>query len=631
MKKKIYYVVALLMLFCFNSCESVLDVAPEGQHSLDEIFSDETTTGAYLNSCYEDINAHGFEYMGSNVASSPAINMADNSYFYDKWGSTEYDGITNVWGMSPVWSNKVFVGKTLWDLNYRNIRRCNIFLARMADPTTVVPDPVEETRLQWIAEVKVLRAYYYAELIKNYGPLPIIEEVKSSSYDGSDLDRSWSYHDCAEWIFAQIDDAVQETNLPWHFNNSNDRCRMTKGVAYAIKSRVALFMSSPLFNGGNDYWDESEKITKDCLDKLLANNYALYSTVQDPALYGDNAYREYFSTTADYSDNPIDKETIYESRTYMSPVKLQQWLIGSPINNDKRSGLNPTQELVDCYPMTDGSYVLDLAKPYSDEKHLSPNFNTNSSYDEQNPYINRDPRFYATVRYNGSKTINKKKVMTDMWTFYGGNCGINPSDSKRTKTGYYDRKYLPADQRNGKWGLKASFPIFRLAELYLNYAEAAIESNHLNEALTIGLNPIRDRVHMPYITYKDQSDLLLKCKNERRIEMVYEERRYEDVRRWHNPGEEVSEFHWTTGMWIDYSGVVNSKNGMPKNSPIASDFTYKRVVCGDGWDYENNTWLGTGRERMIYDSKYLLSPIFQAEAIRLETITGVKWQNPGWE
>ncbi|MCW2118799.1 RagB/SusD family nutrient uptake outer membrane protein [Flavobacterium ovatum] len=628
MMNKTYYVVTILILFGFNSCQDVLDVAPEGQHSLDEIFSDENTTGAYLNSCYDSMNKHGFEYSKGGSRSGPPITMADNCYFYDSWGNTQYDGFTNTWGISPVWSDSQFIGHTLWDLNNRNIRRCNIFLARMADPKTVVPD--EQTRLQWTAEVKVLRVYYYEELIKNYGPLPIISEVKSASYDGADLDRSMSYHDCAQWIFKQIDEAVKEPNLPWRFNNSNDKSRMTKGIAYAIKSRVAVFMSSPLFNNGQNYWSEAETITKDCLNQLLSHNYELYKTVSDPALYGTNAYRELFCKKVDYSDNPTNKENIYESRTEIDTYNYMQWLYGTPINSDKRSGLNPTQELVDSYPMADGSYVLDLENPYSDEKHLQPNFNTTSSYDEQNPYVNRDPRFYATVRYNGSQTINSKKVMTDLWTFYSGNCGINPSDKKRTKTGYYDNKYRPEDLRRGKWTLKASFPIYRLAELYLNYAEAAIESNHLDDALILGLNPIRDRVYMPHITYTSQNDLRLKYRNERRIEMVYEERRYEDIRRWHNPGEEVSEFRWTTGMWIDYNGTVNGK-GMPTKTPEINDFTYKRVICGDGWDYTNNTWTGTGRERMIYDSKYLLSPILQPEAIRLESVTGKKWQNPGWE
>ena len=269
--------------------------------------------------------------------------------------------------------------------------------------------------------------------------------------------------------------------------------------------------------------------------------------------------------------------------------------------------------MVDAYDMqTTGQPVLKLDKPYLDEAHLQPNYNPGSGYDPANPYAGRDPRFYATVYYNGAKRKNTTGVLTDIQTYYGGNCGILPIDVKRTITGYYIKKYdHPSSLQSAK--IFSTYRVIRLAELYLNYAEAANENGNLAGA-TAAVNVIRARAGMPNIhpTSKDEARILIR--HERRVELAYEENRYFDVRRWTKPDGDLSATdRYITGMWIVKTGTT---------------FQYNRFVIND--DFSTGTWTNTGTPRLCYTNKYLIWPILLSESLRLEAATGNKWQNPGW-
>ncbi|MFQ8826425.1 MAG: RagB/SusD family nutrient uptake outer membrane protein [Alistipes sp.] len=314
-------------------------------------------------------------------------------------------------------------------------------------------------------------------------------------------------------------------------------------------------------------------------------------------------------------------ETIWEDRNGNGQV---YHIGGVGMQEGYKSGPVPTQEMVDAYPTNKGSWILDLSKPYLNVEHTQPNVTPEAiadGYSESDPYsCFRDPRFYASIYYHGSKRytrwsfaedgyeVNTFRTRTincsvdDPWT--GADLKANSSNKRqRTRTGYYSRKYLnptknPTSPRNDAPGFKH----FRFAEIILNYAEAAAEAGHTSDALE-ALKEIRDRVAMPHITTTDQAALIREIRAERRIELFFEEHRFFDIRRWQQPDGDLEDIlHYTTAMQID------EQNGT---------YTYQRVKIRD------NGYA-------CYTNKFLFLPLPLAEASRLESITGMKWQNPGW-
>ena len=336
----------------------------------------------------------------------------------------------------------------------------------------------------------------------------------------------------------------------------------------------------------------------------MQHGFELYSQAPDPAI-AQNAYAYYFITRSDPSRS-WDRETIYETTSWRSNV----WkFAGTPITNGmEKAGAGPSQELVDSYEMIDGTQPI---LGYSDAEHLRPILNTASSYDPKNPYANRDPRFYASVYYNGAIRYLDQPNGDVVETYVGGNCGISDkvTDIRYTRTGYYMRKF-----NNFKSGIGQDadglMRIFRLAELYLNFAEAAYQavgpdgqvvSKVGAEALSArdAVNKIRVRAGIPALSSGMSKDSFEKrYRNERRVELAFEEHRFFDVRRWKILNE-TDDF--VTGMKI-----VKEEDGT---------FTYNRIKLAS---------RGTNSE------KYLLYPIKQTEVAKMLKHTGANWQNPGW-
>ena len=614
MKNKILIFTLVILGLC--SCQDVLDIAPDGRKSLDEMFQDDATVGAYLNSCYTNFPKYGLNnYFHTNYR----ISLSDDAWegrgaqvlpIYSGVTTSTTSVLENELQTTGGWDN---IGG-FWTNYWANVRRCNVFLSKIGTAKVTL----ESDRNRWTAEAKALRAFYNLELIKHYGAMPIVTSPIGLDYDYANLKRA-TFKECVDNVVKDCNEAIATPDLPWRISAANEKYRFTKAVAASIKSQAILFGASDLFNGGNDYWAEAEKVTKNSLDTCLMNGYQLYTTLRNPSLF-QTAYHELFCTVTETSDEPADKESILTT----SYAGSNFWNVaGLRMMGPAKCGIMPTQELVDAYCMkTTGQPILKLEQPYLDEKHLQPNYNPTSGYDPNNPYKDRDPRFYATVYANGSSRKNKSGVLTTIETWYGGNNGIDPSLLSATGTGYYPKKYdFPTNGVTGVVGVNVSYRAFRLAELYLNYAEAANENGHIADAIA-AINVIRARVSMPSIDAsgltKEQARLLIR--NERRVEMAHEEVRYYDIRRWVKPSEDLSATaRYVTAMWIIRKGTAPNYT-----------YEYKRCVAGDAWNAATSTWNNTGQERLCYSNKYLFNPIPIAEAKRLYGATGIQWQNPGW-
>ena len=365
---------------------------------------------------------------------------------------------------------------------------------------------------------------------------------------------------------------------------------MTRGVAYAIKSQTALYAASPLYNDGSLTWEDAAGITAEALYQCTNNGELNYT------LYGN--YREYFSRSIDVTQSQ-DRETILSTRG-----QLEIWkFCGHPITKGmERAGSSPTQELVDCYEMT-GTGLPPVLR-YSDSKHLRPVYNpqvfsTVPKYDSLNPYNNRDPRLKASIYYYGNG-LEISECLTS----------AEETRVTQTRTGYYIAKFN-LQSSNSDANNDGYMKIFRLGELYLNFAEAANEAygpsyNVAAESWSMSaleaVNMVRERAGMPPFgtaasdnSSSDQAAFRTKYRNERRVELAFEQHRFYDIRRWQRPEGDLSETdQYLTGIKVG---------------------SYKRFALP---------------QRLAYDNKYLLMPLPADENNKIMKLTGTSWQNPGW-
>ena len=631
---KIKYIVLVLAvsILCLGSCRKALDIAPDGRLTMDEIFADNDKVGAFLNSCYSNMPVKGTRYFfwsrGPVVWSDEAW---DTDAEAESWimAGRMYNGGASA-SNHPITNISADGGNgNYWARYWIAIRNATIFITRIDGAT--VKNPADRKR--WKAEAHLLRAYYYSELLKWFGPsLPIERVPYDFSADFSTVKKE-SYYDVVKFIMEDCDVALATTELPWRITTDSEAGRVNKAMAEAIKSKMILFAASPLNNNGKNYWQEAYQINKTSLENLKGNGYELYNKVNFPQTYLSDVaflgpdknintalYNEYFCQTMAYSSNPADKETIYQSRENQGNI----WNIdGIGAQDGYKSGTCPSQELVDAYETIDGKPILNLANPYVDETHLQPNYNTaNSMYDPKSPYKNRDPRFYASIYYNGSKRKcrwnfaessasyenfpgpigNRTRIIS---TYVGEpQTGIHASTRRATRTGYFERKFLHPNSGGDNAVAGANWKMFRLGEVILNFAEAAAEANKLIEAIT-AVNEIRTRAGMPNLSASlTKDELILRIRNERRIELAMEENRYFDVRRWTSPNGDLAK----TDKWVTAMVITRNQDGT---------FIYgRRTVRAD--------------ERKNYINKFLWVPIPIDEANRLKGSTGGDWQNKGW-
>jgi hypothetical protein len=320
-----------------------------------------------------------------------------------------------------------------------------------------------------------------------------------------------TYKECVEIILGDLENAIAQlpVTLP-----ENEYGRSTQGAAMALKARVLLFAASPLWQQemGENGWQQAATAAKAVID--LTDNgakvYELYSTGN-----GSADYEQLFFKRREMGN----KEIIFYK--HASPVgftadEIQVWSPkGGAFGGD--GAVCPTQNFVDLFEMANGKLINE----------------TGSGYNAQNPYVNRDPRFYKTVLYNGCQWQGETLDLT-----YNSDqdlSGVHRKTKEYTRTGYYVRKYLPEDVKYQTTNTAYhNWIYFRLAEMYLNYAEA------LNETLAAPsqevynvVNVVRTRsgvVNLPTGLNKDQ--MRERIWNERAIELSFEEHRWWDARRW---------------------------------------------------------------------------------------------------
>ena len=419
-------------------------------------------------------------------------NVSDESHY--RTGRPDYIVAGNITpttlGVLDFWTKGGEMGSNYG--YWKVITNCNIFFDKIG------ASPIDTTvKNQMIGEMTFLRAYAYFKLVAFFGGVPLITKPFNLT-DSFDVARN-TYNQCMNFVVLELDKAANL--LPLRYSAA-DKGKITKGAALSAKSRALLYMASPLNNPSNDItkWQAAADAAKAVID---LNEYSLFPS-----------YKDLFLRANSYNSEVIwSRPFNYAADPELSQGGVELSLLPNGYNGFGQA--HPLQNLVDAFETTSGKLPAD-----------DPN------YDPQNPYVNRDPRFYATILYDGAPFQGRP-----VETFIPGGKDSNEgpvSANNATTTGYYYRKFIdelivnptPNNQGSSPW-------IFiRYAEILLNYAEAEYFLG--NEATCREyINIVRSRpsVNMPPVT-ESGAALLTRLQHERQIELVFEEHRYFDVRRW---------------------------------------------------------------------------------------------------
>jgi hypothetical protein len=519
-------IICLLGLFIMNSCSDFLETKPLTEYSDVDVWESEDPSliASFLSQIYIELE-HGYEKYPTSV-------------YVDEADARANTGILNVNSGSDSPTSGGYWHQ--WPKIYQAIRYCNIALEKLEH------SPIEsELKERFRGEVHFLRAMYYHQLLKLYGGIPIITKAYELTDDFL-VPRS-TFSDCVEFIVKDCDDAA--ALLPVEYSGS-DRGRATKGAAMALKSRVLTYAASDLhhniekiypnyknpellgYTEGSqiERWKRAKKAAKDIIDLGIYDLFKKNPTSLEEA--SKNCQDLFLSY-----GNEEDIFIRYFRPDWWQGVNTCPLQLYYPNGFGGRGNNVPLGNLVDAFEMNTGV-----------------SFDWNNSEHSANPYSNRDPRFYAFIIYNGSSVrdmgrdaslLEKEPTSTlqvgryEKWNAstnsivveYGldtRQSSVRPAEAGFT--GYYIRKMM--DPSIDGWFFAQDIPwrYFRYAEILFNYAESCIELGEEEEARTY-LNMIRKRAGMPNITDVG-NDLKNRMRNEKRVEMMYEDQRYYDVRRW---------------------------------------------------------------------------------------------------
>lgn len=511
------------MALMMASCSDFLDVNPRNKISDAAVWGNVDLANAALNDCYRYVE-------GENEQGVPFCSYTDDVY-----NRTGY--ATNVYCEGQVSCDNYNVGFSeargnTWNFYYTGIKQVNELLENIGG-VSVTEGSSDATKKKLIeGQAYFLRAFFYHQLYSLYGRVPLIYHVL-------DINSEWKetrapMDEVADSICKDCDRAAEI--LPTAYSSSEDFGRATKGAALAVKARTLLYKASPLFGTpSKERWQAASDANKAVID---LNVYSLPSV---------NSADEYAALFYDAQNPEIIFEKLYNSKDPDGGALnyLFEAPMGAFAGGHGWGVWLPTYNAADVYENADGSKfdmqnvaphaikmpsVVDGTVVYKDTTILATT---------KSPYEGREMRFYSNFIYDGSewgygdskRTIGVYEAGEE--GVKGGNSSASNTDDEywnATKTGYYIKKFLNPDYNNEQEDEMDTTPwiFFRLAEIYLNYAECQMELGNKEEALKY-INLVRQRVHLPAAT---GADLRSEYEYERRVELMFEGRRFFDLRRW---------------------------------------------------------------------------------------------------
>lgn len=542
---------ALLMLA--SSCQKdFLDQVPDDRLSLEEVFNRRKLTEEWLAGTYNYIRDEAHR-----TNSTPWDVISDDNDVSQR-GNPFQVNLGNWNASSDYWN--------FWDHYYKGIRTATTFINHVDGNEEILQEREGIALIKKRkAEARFLRAFFYAEILKQYGPFIIIGDAEIEpdlplTDPSMQLPRS-SYDECVDYIVNELDKAEEDLDVEHYANGDavleNDMGRASKILCRAVKSRVLLYAASPLNNGNQDFLTLANRDGK-----------LLFSSTNDLDKWTKAAAAA--KTVIDYAESSgklglYKKNTNGELDPFLSyrDVFLDSWNIewimarnNNSITNYQRSctprlaggyaSMGPTQQLIDSYRMANGQApitgynsegvpVINSASGYSEEGFS--NYHAPGASREKNTfnmYVGREPRFYATITYSGSDWINTTSSLgvREIQLYYTGESGKGGSHDY-SETGYLFRKNVAPTYHPTQNSTVRPHVMMRYAEILLNYVEALNEASPNHPDILKYLNQIRQRGGIPALsTSLSQAEMRNQIRTERRIELTMEHLRYFDTRRW---------------------------------------------------------------------------------------------------
>lgn len=502
MKKNRNLLITILVVLT-SGCSDMLDIKPTTFISDEAIWEDKNLINQFVANTYGSMLC-GFNRCTAGYEQDWSMSWAGNlDAATDDFASVSDGPIYTQLNKDAITAQSCPFVEEIWNQEDKVIRKCNIIIERAPGVEERILSATEKKRVE--AEARFLRAFCHFELARTFGKAPLI--VKAQSLTDELQVAPSSFADIVKFVKEECD--LYADNLPLSYSD-DEAGHATKGAFLALKSRALLYLASPL-NSSDDSrkWADAAQAAQDVMDLDI---YKLYKLTDTP-------YRSMaFDKTA------ANKEVIFERRFTFpeAPHNIHMMWSLDAVDAGSWNGLYPTQNLVDAYETVNGKLTTDP---------------TNTMYNKQDPYTKRDARFYQSIIYNGSTWETHRMSMVTNTVDPSKNGSCKPQLGK-ARCGYGPKKFIeeldPSTNLYGGYAQSNNWPYIRYAEVLLNYAEAKNEELAAPDpSVYLAINEVRSRSGQPDLpSGLSKIEMRERIKNERRIELLLEEHRFYDLRRW---------------------------------------------------------------------------------------------------
>lgn len=634
MKKIFNFYMLIVSFVLLYGCNDFLDVTPDNIATIDYAFRLRSTAERFLFTCYSYMPNQG------SLNENPALLGGDELWLVAT-------NTNNAWQIARGNQRVVNPYVNAWqgaqgskDI-YQGIRECNVFLENIH----LVPDMSDFEKARWIAEVKFLKAYYHFYLIRMYGPIVLIKEnlPVSASPEEVRIPRS-PVDECFDYVVQLLDEALPDLPDRIEFEVS-ELGRITKAINLSLKAKVLVTAASPLFNGNPDYkgftnkdgtplfnttpdetkWEKAAAACKVAIDFCDSLGHELYTYQPQFSQYNlsdttitqmsiRNAFNEKWNSEVIWANTSSQVVGLQANAT---PRGLDPALVAS---TGAQGNIAPPIKIAELFYSDNGVPIdEDITWDYSSRFKLRiPEFehryNLKQGYTTARLHFNRENRYYASLGFDGGIWYGQGRFddSSDNLLFVSSKRGQPAAPinlSSYSTTGFFPKKYTHFQSviGTGSTFTRESYPwpVIKLNDLYLLYAEALNEVNGPSDEIYLYLDKIRARAGLPGVEeawrnysvnpnkYKTKEGLREIIHRERTIELMFEGQRFWDLRRWKKAVNEL-------------------------NKPIT------------GWDLEQETAQGYYREKMIYNQTFrtrdYLWPLNENTILANPALV----QNPGW-